>query len=87
MTAGETLKRLRHGAGIKQRDLALLSGVAQATISKIECGSVTPYRRTLWRLADAVDTFGCEDAVDLLDGDWCPHRRKKCQHLLGSLCT
>src|SRR3712207_7344248 len=28
------------------------------------------------RLADALDTFGCEGAVDLLDGDWCPHRRK-----------
>ena len=76
MSTGETLKRLRRAAGIKQRDLALLSGVAQTTVSKIECGNVTPYRRTLWRLADALDTFGCEGAVDLLDGDWCPHRRK-----------
>lgn len=60
---GETLKRLRREIEIKQRDLTLISGVAQ-------------YRRTLWRLADALDTIGSEGAVGLLDGDWRPHRGK-----------
>jgi transcriptional regulator with XRE-family HTH domain len=75
-SAGDMLKRLRRRMGMKQKDLALISGVAQTTMSKIECGRVDPYRRTLWRLADALDTFGCGDAADLLVGDWCPHRRK-----------
>jgi transcriptional regulator with XRE-family HTH domain len=73
---GETLKRLRREMGLKQRDLALISGVAQTTISKIECGVVTPYRRTLWKLAHGLDTFGCEGAAELIDGDWRPLRGK-----------
>ena len=28
-------------------------------------------------LGDALDTFRCEDAVDLIDGDWNPLRRGK----------
>ncbi len=74
--AGDALKRLRRQIGMKQGDLSLLSGVAQTTISRIECGLVTPYPKTLWRLADALDAFGCEDATDRLCGDWCPGRGK-----------
>jgi hypothetical protein len=37
----------------------------------------TPYRRTLWRLGDALDAFGCEDATETLCGDWHPLRGKK----------
>lgn len=71
-TAGETLKRLRRGVGMKQRELALLSGLRQGTISRIECGRVVPYRRTLWRLADALEFAGCSDAWDLTGGDRFP---------------
>ena len=74
---GDTLKRLRRGMGARQRDLALMSGVAQTTISKIECGKVTPYRRTLLRLAYALDAFECEGAADLIDGDWRPGPGRK----------
>ncbi len=73
---GETLKRLRCGMGMTQEVLSKLSGVSQTSISRIERGAVTPYWRTLWRLADALDTFDCEGAVDLLDGDWRLPRRK-----------
>jgi transcriptional regulator with XRE-family HTH domain len=61
--------------GMKQKDLALISGVAQTTRCNFECGNVDPYRRTLWRLAYALDTFGCEDAADLIDRDWRPLHR------------
>ncbi len=59
---------------MKQKDLALISGVAKTTISRIERRNVTPYRHTLLRLAYAVDAFGCEGAADLIDGDWRPYR-------------
>ena len=68
---------MRRDIGMKQKDLSLLSGVAHTTISEIECGKVTPYRRTLWRLGDALDAFGCEDATETLCGDWHPLRGKK----------
>jgi len=65
---------------MKQKDLALIialiSGVARTTISRIESRNVTPYRHTLLRLAYALDAFGCERAADLIDGDWHPYRGK-----------
>ena len=75
--AGDTLERLRRGMGMKQKDLALISGVAQTTICNIERGNVDPYRRPLWRLGDALDAFGCEGATEMLCGDWHPLRGRK----------
>ena len=74
---GDTLKRLRRGMGARQKDLALMSGVSLTTISEIECGKATPYRRTLLRLAYALDAFGCKGAADLIDGTGAPVRGEK----------
>jgi transcriptional regulator with XRE-family HTH domain len=46
--------------GMTQEALSKLSGVSKTSISKIERGAVRPYWRTLWRLADALDTFDCK---------------------------
>ena len=46
---------LREKHGLTQAQLARLSGVDQADISRIERGSTSPTARTLQRIADALD--------------------------------
>ena len=65
MPLGKTLKALRQKRGLNQKRLSLLSGVSQATISRIEIGRVRQLRsRALKSLADALNV-----SVDFLMGD------------------
>ena len=65
MPLGKTLKALRQKRGLNQKSLSRLSGVSQATISRIEIGRVRQLRsRALKSLADALDV-----SVDFLMGD------------------
>lgn len=55
------IKKARSDRGITQKDLARITGVDQAIISKIETGSREPGIRTLERLANGLGyTFKLE---------------------------
>ena len=65
MPLGKTLKALRQKQGLNQKGLSGLSGVSQATISRIETGRVRQLRSSaLKNLADALSV-----SVDFLMGD------------------
>lgn len=49
--AARALARARREAGLSQAELAELSGTAQAVISRIECGVVSPSLDTLSKIA------------------------------------
>lgn len=50
----QNLRPLREAAGLKQSDLAEMSGVSQGHISKLEIGDESPTLKTLQKLADAL---------------------------------
>lgn len=54
-TAGRSVCDARHQRRMTQQQLAKLSGVAQADISRIERGLITPTLPTLMRLVEALD--------------------------------
>ena len=54
MGAVTTLRDIRMRAGLTQAELALRSGVRQATISAIENGRSRPHRGTLLAIAQAL---------------------------------
>ncbi|HZT65920.1 MAG TPA: helix-turn-helix transcriptional regulator [Acidimicrobiales bacterium] len=56
MTAADVIREVRHHACASQRDLALLAGVPQSTISRIETGRMQPTFEALNRLVTAA---GC----------------------------
>ena len=65
MSLGKTLKALRQKQSLNQKALSALSGVSQATISRIETGRVRQLRSSaLKNLADALGV-----SVDFLMGD------------------
>ena len=65
MARGKTLKALRQKQSLNQKALSALSGVSQATISRIETGRVRQLRSSaLKNLADALGV-----SVDFLMGD------------------
>lgn len=65
MPLGKTLKALRQKQGLNQKGLSAISGVSQATISRIETGRVRQLRSAaLKNLADALSV-----TVDFLMGD------------------
>ena len=65
MALGKTLKALRQKQGLNQKSLSALSGVSQATISRIETGRVRQLRSAaLKSLADAMGV-----STDFLMGD------------------
>ena len=65
MALGQTLKALRQKQGLNQKSLSTLSGVSQATISRVETGRVRQLRSAaLKNLADALGV-----SVDFLMGD------------------
>ena len=65
MALGKTLKALRQKQSLNQKALSALSGVSQATISRIETGRVKQLRSSaLKNLADALGA-----SVDFLMGD------------------
>ena len=62
------LRGLRQDRALSQRDLAELSGVAQATINRLEVGHQSAYPVTVRKLAKALgatprDLYGPEDAA------------------------
>ena len=54
MSLGHNLKELRQKQSLNQKDLSDRSGVSQATISRIETGSVQPRSPALKNLADSL---------------------------------
>lgn len=50
----DKLKEARQKKNLSQRDLSLLSGVAQEMISRIENGRIAPTVETIGRLAKAL---------------------------------
>lgn len=53
MNTGPMLKAARRRAGMTQRELAAAAGVPQATVGRIEAGTVSPRADTLFRLLHA----------------------------------
>jgi transcriptional regulator with XRE-family HTH domain len=53
MGTGRTLRLARRRAGLSQRKLAAITGIAQPTIARIECGHEDPRVGTLQRLLKA----------------------------------
>lgn len=51
---GQVIYSARKARGLRQADLAELSGIAQADISRIERGQIAPTTPTLLKLADAL---------------------------------
>ena len=51
---GQAIYAARKARGLRQADLAELSGIAQADISRIERGQIAPTTPTLLKLADAL---------------------------------
>ena len=49
------IRQLRERKGVSLRELARLSGVGAATLSRIESGEANPRLSTLLRLADVLD--------------------------------
>lgn len=56
MSIGENLKQLRTEKGLKQQDLAKLSGISGGYISRIESGSADPTYGHIKKLVIALDT-------------------------------
>ena len=54
MTRGEYMRRARQRAGLTQRSLSKISGVAQQTINALENGYTQGTIRTIETLADAL---------------------------------
>jgi transcriptional regulator with XRE-family HTH domain len=52
---GAAVRRLRHGAGLRQEDLAHRAGVHFTTLRRIETGKSDPTLSTLRRLAKGLD--------------------------------
>ena len=53
---GQRLRRIRHDRRLSLEELAGMSGVSRATISKIELGQVTPGTTTLSKLTEVLGT-------------------------------
>ena len=64
MTNGERLRALREKKGLTQEQLALLAGVRQSVVSKIERGVIDPRFSTMQALARALGM-----RLDKLEGD------------------
>ena len=54
MDVANRIKSARVGRGISLSELARISGVAKANLSKIEMGNANPTLETLWALANAL---------------------------------
>jgi transcriptional regulator with XRE-family HTH domain len=63
---GQAIHAARKARGLRQSDLAELSGIAQADISRIERGQIAPTTPTLLKLADAL---GAQVQLVLPTGD------------------
>ena len=63
MKLGDYIAQLRRQRGLSQRMLAQISGVSNATISRLEANTVNPDTKTLCNLAEALQV----DALDLFE--------------------
>ncbi len=52
---GAAVRQLRHGAGLRQEDLAHRAGIHFTTLRRIETGKADPTLSTVRRLAEALD--------------------------------
>ena len=53
------IKELRLERGISQRELAKLTGIKQANISRWEAGLIVPNVNDIWTLADFIQSSSC----------------------------
>ncbi len=54
MTIGERIREARTAKGLTQEQLAQVTGINQANISRLENGTANPSLRTLKRLAEGM---------------------------------
>ncbi len=54
MDIGENVKKMREEQRLSQKDLSLMAGVQQSTISYIECGEKNPSVDTAIKIAEAL---------------------------------
>lgn len=74
MTVALRIKQRREQLGLKQSDLALISGVSQAQVSKYESGQHEPNSYALSQLAKALNTstdwlIGLTEEVNEIAGE------------------
>lgn len=67
-TIGQEIRRLRSRQGLSQRQLALLAGVSNATVSLIEAGRTDPSLGMLKRILDALGVSFAEFFSSRKDG-------------------
>jgi transcriptional regulator with XRE-family HTH domain len=61
---GVRIRRIRHGLGLSQEDVANLAEIHVTNYGKIERGAANPSLTTLVRIADALDA----NPAELVDG-------------------
>ena len=66
---GQSVRRAREKAGLRQEDLAESTGIARPNIVRIERGTHLPSLSTLRRLAEALQTRISELVIVPLEGD------------------
>ena len=54
LTIGETLRRLRKQALIRQDEMGIKAGVGKVTVSNVECDRCDPRLSTLSKMAEAL---------------------------------
>lgn len=74
MTVALRIKQRREQLGMRQFDLAAVSGISQAQISKYEAGTSEPTAHTLYQLARALNTsadwlLGLSNEVNEIAGE------------------
>lgn len=74
MTVALRLKHRREQLGLKQIDLAILSEISQAQISRYEAGTSEPTAHALYQLARVLETsadwiIGLTDEVNEIGGE------------------
>jgi transcriptional regulator with XRE-family HTH domain len=55
MKLGEAIKELRKAKGLKQKDLALKTGVSANAVCKIEKGEAMPQKETLNKILEVLE--------------------------------
>lgn len=69
---GERLRWLCHRVGMTQEALSVLSGFDRSYVSRLVAGTRCPSRRTVLRLADALELCPQERDVLLMDAGYMP---------------
>jgi DNA-binding XRE family transcriptional regulator len=61
-SVGERVRRLRRNRGLRQMDLAAISGLDVSTIRELEGGKTRPQNATICAITEALEGVGVEDA-------------------------